>query len=84
MPADPKPTPPTHEDIIEIVGDLDDATVAAILATGASVAEVEEAARRAGGETNSATEIHPLSPSAEAVYDILMTTPAFTPQSNER
>lgn len=33
----------SHEDVAHLVGDLEDATVAAILATGATYQEVEQA-----------------------------------------
>jgi hypothetical protein len=68
MQADRKLTPPTHEEIIELVGDLDDAIVASILATSASFAEIEAAARRAAGEADKAADAHPVSPRAEAVF----------------
>lgn len=84
MQPDRSSTPPTREEIVQLVGDLDDAAAAAILATGASFAEVEEAARRATGEVDTAAEAHPLSPRAEAVYDILQSIPAFARDAEER
>ena len=74
----------TREEIIELAGDIDDGVIASILATGASFSEVEEAARRATGEANTAAEAHPLSPRAEAVYDILSSTSAFAREAEER
>lgn len=88
MRADPGPSSPlrrpTREEVVQIVGDLDDAVVAAILATGAAVSEVEEAAWRATGKAVSRAEAQPLSAPAEAVYDILVTTPTFATEPDER
>lgn len=74
---------PTRDQIISLIGDVDDATVVAILGTGASYVEIEEAARWAGGEAIAAIERVPLSRAASAVYDILVTLPAFA-ASEER
>jgi hypothetical protein len=50
------PQPPgrqaTREDITRILGELDEARIAAILATGASAAELEEAAAWMAGESD--------------------------------
>jgi hypothetical protein len=43
---------PTPEDVTHILGELDEARIAAILATGASVAELEEAAAWMAGESD--------------------------------
>lgn len=75
---------PTREQIIGLTGDVDDATVMAILRTGASYVEIEEAARWAGGEAIAAIEPFPLTGPASAVYDILITLPAFAPSAEER
>lgn len=75
---------PTREQIIDLVGDVDDATVMAILRTGASYLEVEEAARRASGEATAAVGPAPLSGPATAVYEILLTEPDFAPPANDR
>lgn len=73
-----------REEIVDLVGDIDDATVTAILKTGASLVEIEEAARWATGEAIAVVERRPLSGPASAVYDILVTTPTFYPASGER
>ena len=48
MPLNPEPTQrPQHlerKDIAHLVGDLDDGTIAAVLATGATYAEIEQGA----------------------------------------
>jgi hypothetical protein len=75
---------PAREQILELVGDIDDATVMAILKTGASSVEIEEAARWAAGEAVAAVERHPLSAAASAVYDILITDPTFNPPNRDR
>jgi hypothetical protein len=42
----------TPQDVREIVGDLDDAKIAAILATGANAEQLEEAMAWAAGESD--------------------------------
>ncbi|MBM4073559.1 MAG: hypothetical protein FJ271_32255 [Planctomycetes bacterium] len=74
---------PTREDIVDLLGDVDDATVTAILSTGASLVEIVEAARWAAGEAIAAVERRPLSGPTSVVYDILVTTPTFDPASSE-
>jgi hypothetical protein len=77
---------PTREDIVGLVGDVDDAAIMAILETGASYVEVEEAARRTAGETTDPVERerHPLTGAAAAVYDILVTEPTLIPPRHDR
>lgn len=66
--------PATLSEIREIVGDLDAAKLEAILATGASPAELEEAVAWAAGETDVMGEMErPLQGRVAAVCDILMT-----------
>ncbi len=74
-----KNSAPTRAEIIGLVGDIDDATVMAILRTGASYVEIEEAARWAGGEAIPVVEPAPLTGPAAAVYDILLADPTFAP-----
>lgn len=76
-PTRTKPTPPTKEQVIDLVGDVDDATVVSIVNTGATYVEVEEAVRWASGEAMTKTEPQPQSGPAKAVYDILLSLPSF-------
>lgn len=64
--------PLTAEQIVDIVGPLTDARIMAIIATGATVEEVEEAAAWADGENDVMGDlrIRATAPIA-AVYDIL-------------
>lgn len=66
--------PVSAEQIIDIVGPMTDARVMAIIATGATVEEVEEAAAWADGESDVMGDLRlrPTGPVA-AVYDILRT-----------
>lgn len=68
---------PSHNELIHLVGDVEAMTISAILDTGASLAEVEQAARWAAGEAVTRQERHELSRRAEAVYDILIDDPTF-------
>lgn len=78
-------THPTHDEIVALVGDLDDAVIAAIFATGASYAEIEQAARWAGAEKEEPRpNSHGLSPVAEQVYDILVADPGFVAEEERR
>ncbi len=80
-------TPPavTHADVTHLTGDIDDATVAAILATKASYVEIEEAVKWASGDAEQLGKSgRGLSPAAEAVYDILMADPTFEPPESDR
>jgi hypothetical protein len=82
-----KPTLPalTREDVIHLLGELDDAVLAAILRTGATYAELGAAQIRALGDAaDLGKEGHELSPAAAAVYDILMRDPTFPELERER
>jgi phosphoglycolate phosphatase-like HAD superfamily hydrolase len=69
-----KPRALTPQDVRHIVGDLDDAKIAAILATDATVEELEEAAAWASGESDVMGDLErPLEGVVATVYDILMT-----------
>lgn len=74
-----KSVAPTKEQIVGLVGDVDDATVMAIIKTGASYVEVEEAARWASGVAITETEPAPLVGPGRAVYDMLLSLPSFAP-----
>ena len=73
--------PLTHDDVIRLVGDVDDAVGTAILATGATYVDVEEAVKWATGDAEQLGKSgRGLSPAAEAVLDILMADPAYLPE----
>ena len=62
----------THDLIVEIAGETSDAKLAAIIGTGATVEDLEEAVAWASGESDvMGDERLPLSGLASAVYDIL-------------
>ena len=62
------------EQIIDIVGPLTDARVMAIIATGATIEQIEEAAAWADGESDVMGDLRlPANSSVAAVYDILRT-----------
>lgn len=66
----------TREAVRAIVGELSDARVAAILKTGATVEELEEAAALAAGESDVVgQEGHKSSRVVAALYEILMPEP---------
>ncbi len=76
---------PTHDDIIHLVGEIDDATVMAIEATRATYVEIEEAVKWASGNAEELGKAgRQLSAHAEAVYNILLTDPSFAPPDRER
>ena len=62
----------THEQIIEIVGDIGDARAAAIIATGATIEELEEAVAWAAGESDVMGDLRlHASPVVGQIYDLL-------------
>lgn len=66
------PAPLTRGRILHIVGDIDDAKVAAIERLGASLEELEEAVAWASGETDVMGEARlPLTGRVAELYDIL-------------
>jgi hypothetical protein len=68
----------TREDIIQVLGQVPDARAASILATGATVEELEEAAAWAAGESDVMGKLQrPASPIVGAVYDILTAEEKF-------
>lgn len=79
LPGDPTTGPTlTHADVVHLAGDLDDAVVAAILRSGATYRDVEEAAQYAAGTDEAlGKERLELGPAAQAVYDILTSDPEF-------
>ncbi len=62
----------THDDLRRLCGDIIDWKLSAIIETGASIEEVEEAVAWASGENDVMGEARkPLSGTVAAVYDIL-------------
>ncbi len=62
----------TRELVVKVVGRIDDAKIAAILATGATLEELEEAVAWASRESDVMGDIaRPLTGAAASVYDIL-------------
>lgn len=68
----------TADDAVEILGHLPDERIAAILATGATVQQLEEAAAWAAGESDVMGQMRrPVSGPVAAVYDILTANEVF-------
>ena len=83
--ASPTPAAVTHADVTHLTGDLEDATVAAILATKATYVEIDEAVKWASGDAEQLGKSgRELSAAAEAVYDILTADPTFEPPEADR
>lgn len=71
-------------EVIRLAGDLDDETVVAVIATGATAADIEQAVKWAGGDAESLGKSgYSLTGVAAAVFDILTTCPAFIPSGRE-
>lgn len=82
--AHPRPQHLERKDVAHLVGDLDDATIAAILATGATYAEIEQALKWiGGGREEPRLNAEGLTPTAEMVCDILLSDPAFSEDSDQ-
>ena len=74
----------SHEDVAHLVGDLEDATVAAILATGATYQDIEQALKRAGAAPDEPRlYAHGMTPTAELVFDILISDPAYAEEERQ-
>lgn len=68
----------TATDVIEIVGPLTDARITAIVATGATIEQLEEAVAWATGESDVMGELErPVSGPVAAIYDILTAEEEF-------
>jgi hypothetical protein len=69
---------PTYEELVQLVGDLEPARLAAIETLGATIAEVEEAVAYAAGEDDVMGEARlPLIGRAAAVYEIIVADEAY-------
>lgn len=67
-----------HDDVVRLIGETDDSLILAIMNTGATYAEIEQALKWAGGgKDEPALDGQGLSPTAEIVYDILVSDPSF-------
>lgn len=68
----------TRDDVAHLIGDLDESVIAAILATGATYSEIEQALKWVGaGPEEPRLNAHGLTPTAELVCDILLSTAEF-------
>lgn len=75
-PQGPDGRPVGHDDIVRLLGDVDEAKVAAVAATGASLEELEEAVAYTIGEDDVMGEARkPLTGRAATIYEILTTGP---------
>ena len=73
-----RPPSLTLQDVKDVVGDLDDAKIAAIVATGANAEQLEEAMAWAAGESDVMGDLErPLTGAVAELYDILMTGEEF-------
>jgi len=69
--------------VVRLAGDLDDIVVAAILGTGATYVEIEEAVKWATGDAEDLGKSgQTLSAAAASVYDILTADPAYAPEAD--
>lgn len=76
--SDPNGAKATASDAVEILGPMPDARIAAILATGATVEQLEEAAAWATGESDVMGDMRrPVSGPVAEVYEILTADEAF-------
>ena len=72
------PSSLTPQDVRDIARDLDDAKIAAILATGANAEQLNEAMAWASGESDVMGDLErPLEGVVARLYDILMTGEKF-------
>jgi hypothetical protein len=79
----PQPHRVAPDDVARLIGDTDDGLIAAIMDTGATYAEIEQAIKWAGGgKDEPVLDGEGLSPIGEAVYDILMSDPGFAPDDD--
>lgn len=73
----------TARDAVEILGPMPDARLAAILATGATTRQIEEAAAWAAGASDVMGQMRrPVSGPVAAVYDILTASEAFADEQD--
>lgn len=68
-----------RDDLVRLLGDVSDETIAAILATGATYADLELAYACIMGSDREEGQLGPLAGKAALIYDILQDEPAFAP-----
>jgi hypothetical protein len=72
--------PLTHDDVVALVGDLDDEAVAEIIASGATARDLDEAIAWAESESDVMGELEKrMGEPATSVYRILMTRKELEP-----
>lgn len=72
--------PLTHDDVVMLVGDLDDEAIVEIIASGATVRDLDEAIAWAESESDVMGELERrLAEPAASVYRILMTRKELEP-----
>ena len=75
---------PTRADVVHLIGDLDQTAVTAILTTKASYLEIQEAVKWAIGDAEElGKQGREMTPTIEAVYDILVADPVFALEPEE-
>lgn len=80
-----KDRPLTHDDIVRIVGDLEDSKIAAILALAPTAQEIEEAVAWAEAESDVMGELEkPLIGATAQIYNILITRKEFGEEERPR
>jgi hypothetical protein len=81
--SDPKSGTAAAGDVVHILGQMPDARIAAILSTGATIAQLEEAAAWAAGENDVMGDMRrPITGPVAAVYEILTADEAFAEERN--
>ncbi len=74
----------SRDDIVHLVGDLEDATIAAVLATGATYREIEQALKWAGARPDEPRlDSEGMTPRAEQVFDIILSDPTYAEEDPE-
>jgi hypothetical protein len=68
-----------RDDVVRLLGDVSDETVAAILASGATHADLEVAYACIMGSDREEGQLGPLAGGAARIYDILQNEPMFAP-----
>lgn len=74
----------TRDQVVDVLGAIDDAIIVAIIETGATIEELEEAAEWAAGESDVMGEMErKLAGAASAVYDILTAPDQFREENRD-
>jgi hypothetical protein len=81
---EPQQHPLSHDTLVTMLGDISDAKAAAIIATGASLNDLEQAIAWAGQENDvMGRERHPLSGVVAEVYEIMTADEEYGDERNE-